>query len=87
MRSGGNGGGSYNNDRTARTSTSTSTHALPRPPSLKLLEEVIMPAVGQCCVDNGIASLKLKNIRSRSLTLLACIDESISFLSETYSTV
>ena len=58
--------------------------SLPRPPSLILLEEVIMPAVGQCCVDNGSASLKLKNITSRSLTLLACIDESISFLSETY---
>lgn len=61
------------------------TASLPRPPSLILLEEVIMPAVGQCCVDNGSASLKSKSITSRSLTLLASIDESISFLSETYS--
>ena len=61
------------------------TASLPRPPSLTLLEEIIMPAVGQCCVDNGSASLKLKNITSKSLTLLASIDESISFLSETYA--
>ena len=61
------------------------TASLPRPPSLILLEEVIMPAVGQCCVDNGSASLKSKNITSRSSTLLASIDESISFLSETYA--
>jgi hypothetical protein len=82
VRSSGSGIG-YNKNRTS----TARTHALPRPPSLKLLEEVIMPAVGQCCVDNGSASLKLKNICSRSLTLLACIDESISFLSETYNTV
>lgn len=61
------------------------TASLPRPPSLILLEEVIMPAVGQCCVDNGSASLKSKSVTSRSLTLLASIDESISFLSETYA--
>ena len=63
------------------------TTALPRPPSLVLLEDVIMPSVGQCCVDNGSTSLKMRNITPKSLTLLACIDESISFLSETYNTV
>lgn len=53
----------------------------PRPPSLCLLEDVIMPAVGECCTVGGSAEISCE----RTQSLLSAIDEGISFLREEYS--
>ena len=54
----------------------------PRPPSLCLLEDVFMPAVGQsCAVRTGVST---GTGERDSQTLLAAIDEGISFLRERY---
>ena len=52
-----------------------------RPPSLCLLEDVIMQSVGDCCTVGGGAEISCAKTQS----LLASIDEGISNLRDVYS--
>ena len=59
-----------------------------RPPSLRLLEDVIMPAVGRCCAERGINADGIgAGTGKDSQNLLAAVDEGIAFLRSKYHSI
>ena len=62
--------------------------SMQRPPSLRLLEDVIMPAIGQCCAERGINADGIgAGTGKDSQNLLAAVDEGITFLRGKYRSI
>ena len=79
-------GNDYCRGTWTRTGTRTGSRLISRPPSLCLLEDVIMPSVGGCCAQRGVSTGRNRAFKD-SQNLLAAIDEGIAFLRDKYPSV